>query len=797
MNKSNFWLYGYVFLCVIYASDIHAQEELRAQFVSQVSHEISSNDIWGYVDQNGTEYAVIGTDSDARIYSLEDISNPELVAQIEGAESVWRDYKSYDNYIYQITQRGSDGLTIIDMSEAPDNITSLFFNPTLTVSGNDAVLRTCHNLFIDEEAGIAFLAGCNNGVGGILMFDLTQDPLNPAFIGAVDERYSHDVIVRRDTLFSSEINEGNLGIYDISDPASPQLISRTRTTSSFTHNAWYSDDGRYIFTTDERANSTVDAYDISNINNPILVDTYLPKPNEGIIPHNTHYIDGYLVTSWYTEGIIVIDAHRPDNLVRVAQFDTFLGDGTGFQGCWGAYPYLPSGAVLASDRSNGLFVLDIDYQRASYLEGSVYDAISGAPINGAQITIVDDTKTTELSRADGEYKMGTAEPGNFDVIVSHPDYESVTITLSLRQGTVIPQDFMLFRAGSIISARGLVIDEAGDPIPNAELTIENDFRAVATSTDEDGSYESLLLAETFTLRAAAWGYKGRELTIEVVDENIQPVVLERGFEDDFFVDLGWTISGDAFTGVWERDIPTATFFQGLTSNPDVDLPGDIGEHAYVTGNVGLNAGADDVDNGTTTLTSPPIDVDGVRNPIIEVTPWFFNDGGLGQPLDDTLTISLIYEDMVTDVHKIFNQVGEGGRWREPVQIFVDSIYKRAKTVSLMISVSDQTDSGHLVEAGIDRFRMFEGPTPDFPTNQEEIDVVLSPNPNDGFFYIDIFTNEEVSQVRVFDITGQEILEDTSGSLEVDIRGIKDGTYIVDVVFASGVTTRRKMLVRKL
>ncbi len=786
-----------IFIGLIYVSDTYGQEILRAELVGQVQHEIRSNDIWGYVDGEGVEYAVIGTISDARIYSLEEPSTPELVAQIAGAESVWRDYKSYDQYIYQITQRGSDGLTIIDMTQAPDSISSLLFTPEISIQGTTEVLRTCHNLYIDEEEGIVFLAGCNNGVGGILMFDLTQDPLNPSFIGAVDERYSHDVVVRGDTLFSSEINEGNLGIYDISDLTNPQLISRTRTTSSFTHNAWFSDDGQYVFTTDERANSTIDAYDISDLSNPVLVDTYLPVPNEGIIPHNTHYLDGYLVTSWYTEGLIVIDANRPDNLVRVGQFDTFLGAGTGFQGCWGAYPYLPSGRVLASDISTGLYVFDVDYQRASYLEGFIYDAISGDPINGAQITLVDDGKTTEQSRADGEYKMGTAISGNYDVIVTHPDYESITITVTLRQGLVTVEDFRLFRNGSIISVEGVVTDESGNPIPEARLTIENGIRDVAVTTDENGAYAVLLVAEVYTLRVAAWGYRGREITIEVQDQNVEPVILEEGFEDDFFVDLGWTVAGDAPTGIWERAVPTATFFENLVSNPGVDVPDDIGDHAFVTGNIGLNAGADDVDNGTTVLTSPPIIVDGLRNPIIEVSPWFFNDGGFGQPIDDTLTISLICDGKITDVARIVSEEGQSGRWREPVRIYVDSIYKRAKTVHLAISVSDQTDSGHLVEAGIDRFRMFEGPAPDFPSNQEEIDVVLAPNPNDGFFYIDVFTNEEVSEVSVYDVKGRRILLDTTGDLEVDLRGIKDGFYIVDVTFTTGVTTRRKMLVRKI
>ena len=43
---------------------------------------------------------------------------------------------------------------------------------------------------------------------------------------------------------------------------------------------------------------------------------------------------------------------------EVAFFDTYpAGDGTGFNGAWSVYPYLPSGTIIVSDIINGLFVL--------------------------------------------------------------------------------------------------------------------------------------------------------------------------------------------------------------------------------------------------------------------------------------------------------------------------------------------------------------------------------------------------------------------------------------------------------
>jgi hypothetical protein len=43
-------------------------------------------------------------------------------------------------------------------------------------------------------------------------------------------------------------------------------------------------------------------------------------------------------------------------------YDTYQGPaGNGYEGCWGVYPYLPSGNIIASDVNEGLFVLKLNY----------------------------------------------------------------------------------------------------------------------------------------------------------------------------------------------------------------------------------------------------------------------------------------------------------------------------------------------------------------------------------------------------------------------------------------------------
>ena len=76
-------------------------------------------------------------------------------------------------------------------------------------------------------------------------------------------------------------------------------------------------------------------------------------------------IGDYLVISYYRDGVIIVDVSDPANMVEVGQFDTSpFSSAPGFQGCWGAYPYLSSGNILATDRQEGLFVLSPNYVEA-------------------------------------------------------------------------------------------------------------------------------------------------------------------------------------------------------------------------------------------------------------------------------------------------------------------------------------------------------------------------------------------------------------------------------------------------
>lgn len=306
------------------------------------------NDIWGYATENN-EYALVGTNEGFSVIDITSPENPTELFFIEGESTIWRDIKTWENYAYVVCDNCNDGLLIVDLNDMTGetySFTTEFFNKA-------------HNLFIDENG---FLYAFGGNPSGAMILNLS-DPMNPILEGLFDDYYLHDGMVRGDTLWGAAIQEGVFSIIDVSDKLNPTIMSSHSTSSNFTHNCWISNDGNTLFTTDEVSGAYIGAYDVSNIydiENTDLIQSWSGLNN--VVPHNTHVVGNYLVTSYYRDGVTIIDSSDPYNLIEVAYFDTSPQyEGDGYEGCWGAYPYLPSGLILATDRQNGLHILSTPY----------------------------------------------------------------------------------------------------------------------------------------------------------------------------------------------------------------------------------------------------------------------------------------------------------------------------------------------------------------------------------------------------------------------------------------------------
>jgi hypothetical protein len=111
-----------------------------------------------------------------------------------------------------------------------------------------------------------------------------------------------------------------------------------------------------------------------------------------------------------------------------------------------------------------------------------------------------------------------------------------------------------------------------------------------------------------------------------------PAVVE--FDDNFQTNMGWTVSGNVAnnaSGRWERATPASGGTRGEPAN-DQDGSG----LCYVTGNGGAEAN-NDVDNGSTILTSPVMDASGDAT-IVSYARWY--DNTLGSVQDDAFVVEV-------------------------------------------------------------------------------------------------------------------------------------------------------------
>ena len=415
MRNTIFHFLGIFLLTLVFTMESNAQYNLSvvSTIVYPAGYEMSG--CWGYTDATGKEYAIIGTSMGTSIVNITTPESPEELFFIPGSESIWREAKVWNNHAYISTEAYEEGLLIIDLNNLPLSIDTFYFK------GDDLhPFTTAHTLFIDEN-GYCYLFGfAETGAdyGGAYIVDLNPDPKNPVFVGQYTDAYIHDGFVRNDTLWAAEIYEGRFEVLDVSDKSDIILLGTQNTGALAAHNCWPSDDGNYLFTTDEINYGFIESYDVSDVSDMNNLDAIKHGDDDSTTAHNVYYLNGYLITAHYSEGVTMHDAHKPDNLIEVGHYDTTpFGPNSGYSGVWGVYPYFESGNIVATDRIGTTFILQPSYERACYLEGNIKDENTGLNIYGAEISIIT-TPVTDLTNISGEYKTGYHNGGIYDINIT-------------------------------------------------------------------------------------------------------------------------------------------------------------------------------------------------------------------------------------------------------------------------------------------------------------------------------------------------------------------------------------------
>jgi len=399
----------------------------------------SANDVWGYTDDQGNDYAIVGHYTGVSIAKVAS-TGLEEVAFVQGALSSWRDIKTHDHYAYVTADERNDGLTIIDLGGLPDSVR--------LVGTDTTAFKRAHNLYITD--GFAYISGPDR-IRGVDILDLS-DPESPIKVGEWPSPYFHDVYVRNDTLFGSAFNSGSLVILDVGDKSAPVQITEILPGPNV-HNAWTTEDGKYVMTTQERTGLTVKMWDIRDPFNAEIVDEYLAAPS--LLAHNTHILGDYAYISHYGDGLRIVDISDPTNLVEVGHYDTFTSNQGGFEGNWGAFPFTSSGYIYATDEDFGLFVVSFNGRRAARLSGQVLDAKTGQPVSDVTIEVKELEQST-TSDAEGNYKLGFSDPGLFTILAYRASYDTTKFTFNAEEGESKTFDVMMNSATSIDQEKSVI-----------------------------------------------------------------------------------------------------------------------------------------------------------------------------------------------------------------------------------------------------------------------------------------------------------------------------------------------------
>lgn len=256
------------------------------------------------------------------------------------------DIKADDRYIYATNEGTSVGGVFVYDARDP-------MNPRyvgVVGSGHGTV----HNCWIDPRRKLLYT---NRG----WVYDVTN-PAAPRTVSRPVTRFCHDVMAAGNRAYYS-LWYGGFAIYDMTSPSRPRLLASHSYSGARTHNAWPTEDGKFLYTTDEKADGFVRIWDISNLSAIRQVGTWRTGAR-GESVHNVQVAGDLLFVTYYKSGLRVLSIKDPARPVEIAFFDDYPGTGPGcfggpYAGTWGVYPW-HFFQIFVSDLDKGGYVLRLD-----------------------------------------------------------------------------------------------------------------------------------------------------------------------------------------------------------------------------------------------------------------------------------------------------------------------------------------------------------------------------------------------------------------------------------------------------
>ena len=351
------FVYSILFLLISLSSfsqnsmNVFLMNHWDGEWVDTNNAGIKYNEVWGFV-HDGIEYAVIGSVNGAHIFELTSDDRLIEIDFVPGnfqGHVVHRDYHDLNGYLYAVSDQAPSTLQVIDLHYLPDSVHVVY--------DSDSVINTAHNIFIDNSSQLLY-ACSPPGTPGLSVFSISN-PVDPTLVYDYNMFRVHDIYVRNDSAYLNCGNEG-LWVYDFTNESSPVNIGSLTSypEQGYNHSGWLSEDGQTYIMADETAGKKLKVVDVSDLSDINVHSVFGTEWWAETLPHNVMFFDGIAYVSYYNDGLQIYDVRDLSNPKQIGYYDSFSGiNDELFQGVWGVYAQLPSGKLLISDRSSGLYVL--------------------------------------------------------------------------------------------------------------------------------------------------------------------------------------------------------------------------------------------------------------------------------------------------------------------------------------------------------------------------------------------------------------------------------------------------------
>lgn len=269
-------------------------------------------------------------------------------------------------------------------------------------------------------------------------------------------------------------------------------------------------------------------------------------------------------------------------------------------------------------------------------------------------------------------------PGGIPGIVDPDEITTFEIVVTgLREGEPVPGSGTLsykINEGNFLT------------IPLTELS-DNHYQVFLPAVDCGGYLSFYVGAEESTM-----GYiydPGQDQANRAVSATITIDLLD----DNFETDQGWTISGNAMDGLWERGVPVGG---GDRGDPATDFDGS--GCCYLTGN---SDGNSDIEYGLTCLNSPVFDATTGDYTAVEYARWFCNDLGELKNMDDmNIFISNDNGQHWTLVEQVGPALQSSGGWYTN-KFWVSDFVAPTDQMRVQFEAASELGDDEIVEAAVD------------------------------------------------------------------------------------------------